>query len=371
MKIGIDGYEANIVNRVGIGQYAYEIIKNLHEILGNRSDREVVVFLPTAPLPDMPKETPHWRYQISGPAKLWTYIGLPLAMKSQRLDVMYSPTHYVPRFTSVPRVMAIMDISYLKYPELFKAKDLYQLKHWTAYSASHAAKIFTISQASKNDIMDSYNVPATKVVVTYPGFTMTNPSNAQSKYKISKNYILSVGTIQPRKNFTKLIEAFSIFLRENKQKFADLELVIIGKKGWLYGEILAAPKKYGVADRVKFLDFVPDADLPSFYAHALCFALPSLYEGFGLTVLEAMAYKCPVVVSNVSSLPEIAGKAAVYVNPKSAQSIADGLLTAVRQRNLVQGKARIKLGTEQVEKFTWEKAAKQTLAVLEEIGGKS
>ncbi len=368
MNIGIDGYEANIENRVGIGRYAFEILTHLYPIAGHHT---VTVFLPSKPLPHMPKETSRWRYRVAGPANLWTFIGLPWAMKAVHLDVMYSPTHYIPRFTSAPRVMAIMDISYLKYPELFEVKDLYQLQHWTAYSVAHARSIFTISQASKNDIIDAYNVPASKVVVTYPGFTMTTASNVPSKYKISKNYILSVGTIQPRKNFTKLIEAFALFVKENKQKFADLELVIIGKKGWLYGEILEAPKKYGVAERVKFLDFVPESDLPSFYAHALCFALPSLYEGFGLTVLEAMAYRCPVVVSRVSSLPEIAGKAGVYVDPESAQSIAEGLLTAVRQRNLVQGTSRVRVGREQVSKFTWEKAARQTLAVLEDVGGKS
>ena len=182
-----------------------------------------------------------------------------------------------------------------------------------------------------------------------------------------KNYILSVGTLQPRKNYTRLIEAFSLFLKANKQKFSDLQLLIIGKKGWLYEDILAAPKKFGVGDRVKFLDFVPDSELPSFYQHALCFALPSLYEGFGLPVLEAMAYKCPVVVSNVSSLPEIAGEAGIYVDPASAESIAQGLLTAVRQRNLIQGKQRISTGLAQMKKFTWEKAARQTLDVLEKL----
>jgi glycosyltransferase involved in cell wall biosynthesis len=190
---------------------------------------------------------------------------------------------------------------------------------------------------------------------------------SKNNRQVPKNYILSVGTLQPRKNYVKLIEAFALFLKENKQKFSDLKLVIIGKKGWLYEPILAAPKKYGVEDRVKFLDFVPDADLPGFYAHALCFALPSLYEGFGLPVLEAMAYKCPVVVSNVSSLPEIAGTAGIYVDPNSVESIAKGLLTAVRQRNLIQGKTRVTAGVAQTKKFTWEKAAKQTLAVLEHI----
>lgn len=365
MNIGIDGYEANVVRRVGIGQYAFEIVSHLQPL--TKSHR-VTVFLPSKPIPDMPQETAWWKYVVAGPSKLWTFIGLPMAMKREELDVMYSPTHYIPRFTRVPRVMAIMDISYLKYPELFKAKDLYQLRNWTAYSAARAAKIFTISQASKDDIIQAYRVPADTVMVTYPGFTMADVKTP-TPLAVSKNYILSVGTLQPRKNYEKLIEAFSLFLAGNKQKFADLELVIIGKKGWLYESILAAPKKFGVEKQVKFLDFVPQEDLPAYYRHALAFALPSLYEGFGLPVLEAMAYGCPVVVSNVSSLPEIAGKAAVYVDPNDAASIAKGLLTAVRQRNLIQGRARVSVGLAQAKKFTWEKAAKETLEVLTQVGG--
>ena len=271
--------------------------------------------------------------------------------------------------------MAVMDLSYLKFPDLFKVKDLYQLRQWTAYSVAHVRKIFTISEASKNDIIQAYHVPADEVVVTYPGLTMPTQKGTVSlddliqKHHISRNFILSVGTIQPRKNYSRLIEAFAHFIRENKQKYRDLQLVIIGKKGWLYAPILDAPKKFGIADKVKFLDFVPDGDLPAFYSHALCFALPSLYEGFGLPVLEAVAYKCPVVVSNVSSLPEIAGKAGIYVEPESVDSITKGLLTAVRGRNLIQGRQRVNAGLAQVKKFTWEKAAKQTLAVLEKIGG--
>ena len=215
------------------------------------------------------------------------------------------------------------------------------------------------------------------VNMTYPGVSMESKvipiksgqkSKEFEKYNISKYYILSVGTIQPRKNYERLIEAFSIFLKLNKQRFGNIDLVIVGKKGWLYEAIVNAPKRFGVEKQVKFLDFVPDSDLRILYQNALCFALPSLYEGFGLPVLEAMAHRCPVVISDVSSLPEIAGKAGVYVKPTSIESIAKGLLAAVRERNLKQGKWRIEKGLEQVKKFTWEKAAKKTLEVLIEVG---
>jgi glycosyltransferase involved in cell wall biosynthesis len=190
------------------------------------------------------------------------------------------------------------------------------------------------------------------------------------KYTLSAHYILSVGTIQPRKNYARLIEAFSIFLKKNKQRFRKIELVIVGKRGWLYDDILQAPAKFGIKTHVRFLQFVPDDELRALYKNALCFALPSLYEGFGLPVLEAMANSCPVVVSRSSSLPEIAADAGIYVDPEDVSDIAKGLLTAVRQRNLKQGKSRVKKGRARAREFTWERTARETLKVLEEVGEK-
>jgi glycosyltransferase involved in cell wall biosynthesis len=378
MIIAIDGYEANVSRRVGIGRYAYEILRYIYKFQSANCGTNFKlskfifqIYLPEKPLPDMPEETEWWRYRIAKPKKFWTFIGFPFALLVDRpqADVVFSPTHYIPRFTSIPKVMAIMDTSYLAYPGMFRVKDLYKLTTWTRFAVSHVIRIITISQFSKNAIIQAYHVSQERVVVTYPGLTMTNESefNIFTKYGISRYFILTVGTIQPRKNYQRLIEAFSLFLKRNKQKFGEIQLVIIGKKGWLYDEILHAPATYDVADRVKFLHTVPDSDLPHFYKNALCLALSSLYEGFGLPVLEAMACNCPVVVSNVSSLPEIAGPAGVYVDPKDTESIAQGLLTAVRQRNLMQGKLRIEKGLSQVKKFTWEKAAEQTLAILSDV----
>ena len=381
MIIAIDGYEANVKNRVGIGRYAYEIIRNIYgQLEKSQGGVQVRVYVPHNPLSDMPKETSWWHYQVRGPSKLWTYIGLPLALRIDHpaADVLFSPTHYVPRFTNIPKVMAIMDLSYVAYPWMFRKRDLHKLVHWTKYGATHAAAICTISAFSKNAILRAYGVPAGSVVVTYPGFSMSNTKVTKDdlehivkKYHVSRYFILSVGTIQPRKNYERLIEAYAGFLTSNKQKFGEIQLVIIGKKGWLYEKILESPKRYGVESKVKFLHSVPDSDLPYFYQGALCFALPSLYEGFGLPVLEAMAYKCPVVVSNVSSLPEIAGSAGVYVDPKSVESITHGLLSAVRQRNLKQGASRIQKGFDRVKLFSWDKAAAQTLEILKDAGGKT
>ncbi len=378
MIIAIDGYEANVTHRVGIGRYAYQLLCSIYALLSDKRYEHITIYiyLPEKPLNDMPDPHARWQYKVRSPKKFWTFVGLPLALllESAKPDVIFSPTHYIPRFVSIPRVMSVMDLSYLYFPELFRPKDLHQLTEWTKYSIRHAEKVLTISEYSKNDIIKQYGKDPQSIAVTYPGlFMQQNQSGSNivqdifNKYSISNQFVLAVGTIQPRKNYERLIEAFSLFLKNNPE-LKHVELVIIGKKGWLFEPILEAPKKHGVASSVKFLDFVPDEELPLFYASAQCFALPSLYEGFGLPVLEAMANACPVVISNVSSLPEIAGDAGIYVDPENAQSIADGIQTAVVEKNLMTGKTRIKNGLLQVKKFTWEKAAQQTLEILEQIG---
>ncbi len=386
MIIAVDGYEANVPKRVGIGRYAYEILKHMFEDFKAQSTKHKAqsktsfrIYLPSKPLPDMPEETDWWQYRVIPLSKLWTFIGLPIALWQDRpqADVVFSPTHYIPRFITIPRVMAIMDLSYLEFPQMFRPKDLHQLVHWTAYSVRHAAGILTISEFSKGAIMKAYGVPKDRVVVTYPGMrTISNikdqKSNIQSKYQISKNYILSVGTLQPRKNYGRLIEAFSLLIRSLLSKgdsSNDLQLVIVGKKGWLYEEILKAPRQFGVEDRVKFLEFVPDADLPDLYRNAFCFALASLYEGFGLPVLEALVNRCPVVVSRVSSLPEIAGNAGIYVDPNDVASIVQGFTKALEETK-EERQHRVEEGIRQAEKFSWQKAAKQTLAILAEVAKK-
>ena len=372
MILAIDGYEANAGVRVGIGRFAFELIDRIakRQHANDAAFDEVRVYVPGKVASHMPRESASFRYRMVNPKQFWTFIGLPLAVTLDRpvADVIFSPTHYIPRFVATSRVMAIMDVSYLTYPTLFRSQDLYKLVHWTAYSVRHAAKIITISEFSKHAIIDTYHVPASDVVVAYPALPDSVSQDVMAKstdssISVPKRYILSVGTLQPRKNFTRLIEALSLLPDK------EISLVIVGKKGWLYDDILSAPQKFGLEERVQFLNFVPDSALPQLYKHAVCFALPSLYEGFGLTVLEAMSHDIPVVVSKTSSLPEIAGDAGIYVDPEDAASIAAGLIQAITE----EGKTRIdrvKLGKDRVKDFTWDKAAEKVMAVLTEVGKK-
>lgn len=372
MLIGIDGNEANIEKRVGIGQYAFQMLKHIYKVQSAKSKVQSTnikfkIYLKDRPLSDLPKESSWWKYKIIKPKAFWTQIALPinLFLEKEKPNVFFSPSHYAPRFSPCSSVISIMDLSFVHFPSMFNKKDLWQLKNWTAYSVKNATKIFTISNYSKKDIVSYYGINSDKVVVTYPGYERTKflakPDLAPRDK--SNKYILFVGTLQPRKNIARLVEAFKIATT----KFSDetMKLIIAGKKGWLYEEVFQKVKELSIEKRVIFTGYVKEEDLPGLYGSAKCLVLPSLYEGFGIPVLEAMACGCPVVVSNVSSLPEIVGEAGILVDPLRTISIAQGIEQVCYdnlRRNMLISK-----GLNQVKKFSWERCARITLEVLEKL----
>lgn len=373
MTIGINGYEAvvprfgftkdGLPNRVGSGEFTYQLLIALNKLDKNN---KYFIYLPASPTMDMPRESDNWQYIVFPSKKLWTLFGLSrkLSGNSQRLDVFFSPTHYAP-LTRIKTVISILDVSYLHYKNLFRKIDLYKLQYWGGYSIKKAKRIITISESSKSDIIKSYRLSSDKVVVVYPGIKQVESMEEfEKKFGISKDYVLFVGTLQPRKNIVRLIEAFSK-INNQKTKNEDLELIIVGKKGWQFEEILGAPKKFSVEDKVKFFHNVGEEDLPDFYKNAKMLVLPSLYEGFGLPVLEAMSYGCPVITSSTSSLPEAGGDAALYVDPENVSDITEKIQILLDDDSLRN--EMIKKGREHVKKFSWEKAAKETLAVLKEV----
>ncbi|MDD5415791.1 MAG: glycosyltransferase family 1 protein [Candidatus Daviesbacteria bacterium] len=392
MKIWIDGYEANVLQRLGSSQVAFELLKSLEKI---DSRNDYVILLPALPLGDLPKERAGWRYKILRPRKLWTRIALPLALYSarQKPDIFFSPTHYIPRFTpaGIKRVVTIFDLSFLRFPEMFESRDLWQLKNWSKFSVDNAQHIITISNASKKDIIGQYGVSKDSITVAYPGYDRekfkTQMSNVKTekiirKYKIGDNYIIYVGTIQPRKNLKRLMEAFAHVILERAQRPIgsrkdsiaslqndSLELVVVGKtsgegrQGWMYEDILKAPKTLGIEDKVKFLGFVPIDDLSYLLSGALAFIQPSLWEGFGIPVVEAMATGIPVIVSNVSSLPEVVGEAGFLVDPYSVDQIEQAIRTVATDKKLRQKHS--KAGIVQAKKFSWDKMAITVLRVFE------
>ncbi len=388
MKIGINGFEAvvprfgydkttGLPNRVGSSEVCFQLLNQFSKI---DKKNEYIVYLPQKPTEDMPKENDNWKYEVIPNTKLWTIFGLNRKLiTNSKLDVFFSSTHYGPLYTHCPQVISILDVSYKYFPEMFRRIDLLKLALWGKYSIKKAQKIITISDSSKNDIINEYNIDPRKISVVYPGLKfevqnhkseinsklkMQNSKLLKEKYNINSPYILFVGTLQPRKNIVRLVEAFAELTTKNLKLKSDLDLVIVGRRGWNYEEILEAPKKFGVEKKVRFIENVTDNDLPTFYKNADVFVLPSLYEGFGLPVLEAMRYGCPVLTSNISSLPEAGGDAAIYFNPNDTNDIADKINKVLGDEKLRE--EMIEKGYEQVKKFSWEKSAREVLQVLEE-----
>ena len=370
MIIGLDGNEANAEKRVGSGKYAFELLKQFSKV----QKHDFLVYLKEKPLPDLPKESRNFKYAVFGPKKMWTQFALPIKLTfSSKLDVFFSLGHYGPRFSKIPFVVTVHDLSYLHFPDLFKKEDLYQLTNWTKYSIEKSSHVIAVSETTKDDIIKNYGVNPSKISAVYEGFDENRfkpqlkgkIAKIKKKYKIRGDYLIFIGTLQPRKNIERLIEAFHKLVRNSKLEIRNYRLVIVGRKGWLYEPIFNKVKKLQMEDSVIFTDYVADSDLPQLISGAKAYVLPSLWEGFGIPVIEAQACGVPVVVSNTSSLPEIVEGSAVQVNPYSTISISSGISRVLTNQKL--RKELIKKGLENTKRFSWQKCAGETLKILQKV----
>jgi len=369
MLIAVDGNEANVKKRVGVSVYAYEMIKYFKS-QANQS-LAFVIFLRHQPLKNMPKPTSHFQYQVVKGRFFWSQLFLPFHLfinlfQGKKYDVFFSPAHYIPRFCPAPTVVTIHDLAYLYYPNDFLKKDLYKLTFWTKFALEKSTKIIAVSKTTKKDILVSYPIKSSKIKVIYNGYekkiTSNNRSSLLTKWPLSpKNYFLYVGTIQPRKNINILIKAFAK-LKDQKKSF---RLVIVGKKGWLYKKLFILLKKLNLNKEIVFTGYINDQELINLYKNALALILPSFYEGFGIPLLEAFNYRCPVISSFSSSLPEIGGNACLYFNPKKVGDLLDKINEIASNEKL--RKELIKKGERRLKNFSWQKSAQETLAYLEEV----
>lgn len=375
MNIGIDINEANIPQRVGVNQVAYATFIHLIEHL-KKSDH-IYALSKEGPLPDMPLENEQLTYEVFGPKKFWVLTGLTrrLFLGKPKIDVLFSPTHYTPLISRTPTVVYLMDLSFERFgSEYFTTIDLNQLKRWTPLSTKKAKHILTISEFSKSEIIKFYGTNPDKITVVYPSFNRdlyhgkvpkTKQAQVKKKYAVTGSYLLYVGTLQPRKNLTRLIEAFAQLNRPR------LKLVLGGKRGWFYQQIFDKVKDLGLEDRVVFPGFIPDEDLPALIKSSRAYVLPSLYEGFGMPTIEAQAVGTPVVASRISSLPEIVGPSGIYIDkPKSIESIAQALEEVL---NLTPSKRQeiIEAGKENTKRFDWDKSSQKILDILRQTGSKA
>jgi len=355
IKIGVDGNEANVEKRVGVSVYALNVLKYFRSIASEKIQFEV--YIKKTQRNDLPIENDYFRYKVVTGNFLWSQIFLPIYLFLHRkIDAYFSPAHYLPSFCPVPQIVTIHDVAYLYYPNDFTRKDLWQLKNWTKFSVNKASKIIAVSKTTKKDIIKNYEINEAKIDVVYNGFEK-NVSNQKGKGNL-KSYVLFVGTIQPRKNLEVLVDAFNKFVQINK----NYKLVIVGKKGWLYKSIFEKVKKMNLEKKIIFTDHVSDEKLVTFYKNAFCLVIPSLYEGFGIPLLEAMSYGCPTVVSMNSSLPEIGGEASLYFDPKNSSDLLEKLIYL--KNNDQSRKELISKGKKRIKNFSWKKCAKETLDII-------
>lgn len=307
------------------------------------------------------------QWHISLWPRYWTQSRLPIDLYRERPDVLFMPIQQLPfiRPGKMKTVCVVHDLAFHIYPEQFTYKD-WALQHiFSAYAVREADAIIAVSQATANDIAKYYG-RSSGVYVVHHGvdherFKPPTEQEGQASWeklthtypKLAKPYLLYVGQIQPRKNLIRLIEAF-------ERLTTPTQLVIAGAYGWLNEPIYDRIKMSPAAERIVQTEQVPEELLPVLYGHAEALVLPSLYEGFGMTILEAMAAGCPVVTSTVSSMPEVAGGAAVLVDPLSVDDIVRGI-TEARERRV----ELIAAGKERAQSFSWDRTATETLSILQ------
>jgi glycosyltransferase involved in cell wall biosynthesis len=295
----------------------------------------------------------------------WEQAVQPFALRKESVDLLHALAFVTPLLSPCPSVVTIYDLSFLLYPESFKRFKRFYLGLFTRLSARKARRVIAISESTRRDVVRLLGVPPEKVEVVYCGIDEAFHPLAEdqvaafrSRRGLPERFILFVGTIEPRKNVTRLIEAFA-----NLQtcRLASLKLIIGGAKGWFYEDVFARVEELGLGGEVVFPGYIPVSELPLWYNAAELFVYPSLYEGFGLPPLEAMACGTPVVTANTSSLPEVVGEAGLTVDPLDVEALTEAMRQALNDEALRQEMRE--RGLKRAKGFSWTKAAQETVQV--------
>jgi len=300
-------------------------------------------------------------------------IPLTLSVELRRRPVDILHVQYTsPPFTPCPVVNTIHDLSFEHLPETFKRRSWRQMRLTIRRSAQTAAHIITDSDYSRNDILTTYGLPPERVTATplaassrfKPILDGAEVERVRQKYGIEGDYILTVGSIQPRKNMPRLIRAYASLCRERNIEPMP-KLVVAGKRAWLFEDTLDAAENSSVRDQILFMGYVPEADLPALYTSAKCFVYPSYFEGFGIPTLEAMCCGTPTITGDRTCFPEIIGNAGLLVDPFDELAISDAMRRVVTDERL-----RTELSSKGIERaslYDWKKTARQTLGVYEAV----
>ena len=370
MRIAIDAHAVG-AKLGGNESYAINLIEALAQI---DSANSYTIYVTTDEARDrFHQRWPNFKVRSTLPHTPLIRIPLTLSaeLRKNPVDVLHVQ-FTAPPFCPCPVVVSIHDLSFEHLPQTFNRRSRTQLRLTVRHSARRAARILSLSEHTRCDIMETYGIEAERIKAIplaapkhfAPVHDNRELQRVRHNYGIDGDYILSVGSIQPRKNLARLIKAYAS-LRGGHSAAKLPKLVLVGKCAWLYDQTLRALEESGVKDSVVLTGYVPEADLPALYTGALCFVYPSYFEGFGLPPLEAMKCGVPVIVGNRTSLPEVVGDAALAVDPFDTDAIAEAIKLLISNSRLRE-ELSVK-GQKRAAAFDWQETARKTLSVYEEV----
>lgn len=374
MRIAIDAHSVG-AKLGGNESYAVNLIEALAEI---DSVNDYTLYVTTREAHDRFHQ--RWsNFKVRSTLPHTPLIRIPLTLSAELrkhpVDVLHVQ-FTAPPFCPCPAVVSIHDLSFEHLPQTFNVRSRTQLRLTVRHSAKRAARILTLSEYTRQDLIETYGIEAKRISaipLAAPAHFAPVRDNKELQrvrhtYGIDGDYFLSVGSIQPRKNLVRLVKAYAA-LRGYDANVKLPKLVLVGKCAWLYDETLRALEEFGVKEAVILTGYVPDEDLPALYSGALCFIYPSYFEGFGLPPLEAMKCGAPVIVGNRTSLPEVVGDAGLTVDPFDVDAIAAAIMRLMHDSDL-RKELSLK-GQKRASTFDWRETARKTLKVYEEVAGKS
>ncbi|RLC37862.1 hypothetical protein DRH29_00395 [candidate division Kazan bacterium] len=355
-KIGVDGSALVKSNPTGVEKATAEILLALFRLdVNNR----YFIYAPSQ-LPDKFKNFSNVVARVMPSQRFWTQTALPRAIMRDNLDVFWSPSNILPPKLPPKSLATIYDVAFVKYPECYSWWSRILQRASVLRAKSLATRIITITQNTKEDLRRYFNMPASQIDIV----PMARPTQAASAAKLPpkwKNYILAVGRVEHKKNSLNIVKAFE----KLSAKYSNLHLVFAGPAGYGFGEIKKRIDNSSQSHNIHLLGFVSGEELNSLYRNAKLLLTPSLYEGFGLTILEGFAADIPVVTSDIGAMKEVAGNAAVLVNPHDAESIMSGV------DRLLSGEAArrrcISAGRERLRDFSWEKSASKIRDIISSL----
>lgn len=360
MRIAIDASRSTIERATGTEHYSHQLIHHLIE-KNNSLDKPhyILLYFRDEPEEDLFPVSKHVKHVVIPFPRMWTHLRFASSLFISNPDVTFVPAHTLPYFFPGKAVVTVHDLGYKHFPEAHTKQQVRYLDWSTQHSAKRANIVLADSQATADDLSTFYGIPSEKIHVVYPGVDEPQDKRDWSlfgKYDLPLSYFLFIGTLQPRKNIERIVQAFDMWQSGNLDK--NIGLVLAGKEGWLFDEAWIA----GV-ENVHVTGYIDEADKGALLRQSTALIFPSLYEGFGFPVIEAMYMGTPVIASNTSSLPELVGDAGILVDPLSIIEIAASLDLIV-ENELLRRKLSVK-GMLQAKEFTWQTAAEQTLDLLE------